>query len=369
MKKLTALMIALMLIISACGALADTGFSISPVKYDTAELAKCAIPDGYMMASQVNCCDETTCLGYPVRVSVMESSAEKDAVMMYYSGETYIERKSGPDMFPQVDGTLDKQLAIFMLTYKPAYNYCYERAIVLLNAMGISADSMSLYEEDLTSFGNMTAARENYVYENIVPTLTQYGISTDWVEATANERTFAFDLNGQKYCLCIFAESYGYQLSTSAYNTCYILWEVPYYYAMICPESSYREIHDTDFRVFRENTGTNDEFIAFNDQLTKKISDDVIENMNMAVAASMAYAETMTALTFSMVESSLGGSYSSSDRFSDYIFDQNDYTTEQGDHVKVSTSYDYVYQTGGSTVYYTNDASVVPYGATMLDPN
>ena len=57
------------------------------------------------------------------------------------------------------------------------------------------------------------------------------------------------------------------------------------------------------------------------------------------------------------------------DRFTDYIFDQNDYATEQGDHVKISTSYDYVYQTGSPTVYYTNDASVVPYGATMLSPN
>ena len=82
----------------------------------------------------------------------------------------------------------------------------------------------------------------------------------------------------------------------------------------------------------------------------------------------MAYMETMTNLTFSMVESSLGGSYSTSDRFSDYIFDQNDYTTLDGSHVKVSTSYDYVYQSG-SSVYFTNDALSIPSGATMLTPN
>ena len=369
MKKLAALMIILVIIVSFSSALADAGFSLAPIKYDSAELAKCAIPWGYEMTSEVRCCDSTTCLGYPVRVGAMLTAPEKGTIMMYYAGENYIERKSGPSMFPHVDGTLDKEFAIFMLKYEPAYNYCYERACVLLESAGISVSSMSLYEEDLTSFSNMTAARKDYINSNIVPVLSRSGFSVDWVDATANERTFVFDYEGVKYCFCIFAESFGYQMSSKPYNTCYVIWEVPYYFAMMCPESLYREIHDTDFRIFRENTVVNDQFIALSEKLTDKIRDTVIANWNMAVARSMAYAETMTALTFSMVESSLGGNYSTTDRFTDYIFDQNDYTTEQGDHVKISTSYDYVYQTGSPTVYYTNDASVVPYGATMLSPN
>ena len=369
MKKLIGILIILIMIVSTCGALADTGFKLAPVKYDGAELAKCAVPKGYEMTSEVRCCDETTCLGYPVRVGAMLTAPEKGTFMMLYAGENYIERKTGPSMFPQIDGTLDKEFVIFMLHYQPAYNFVYERACTMLEAVGVSPSSMSLYEEDLKSFGNMTAARKDYINTNIVPVLTRSGFTVDWVDATANERTFVFDYQGVKYCLCIFAESFGYQMSSKPYNTCYVLWEVPYYYALMCPEALYREIHDTDFRVFRENTGVNDQFIALSDKLTEKIRNTVIASWNMAVARSMAYAETMTALTFSMVESSLGGSYSTADRFSDYIFDQNDYTTEQGDHVKISTSYDYVYQTGSPTVYYTNDASLVPYGATMLSPN
>ncbi len=365
MKKLTATLLALVMLLTVCSALADTGFTVQNVKYDTATLAKAAVVDGYTLYSAVNCCDETTCLGYPVRVTAMETKG--DVMMMYYSGENYIERISH-SMFTQQEGTLDQEFAIFMKSYMPAYNYCWDRATQILNAMGVDAQLSGTNLDDMTSFDQAIAAREKYIYDNIVPGMQAYGMNVEWVEATAAERVFSFTVSGQKYYIAVMAEVFGYQYSTSLYNTRSTIWEAPYYFAMICPEAMYQEVHDNDFRIFRENTGTNDEFIALNEKLTEKIKDEVIANWNMVCAASMAYMETMTALTFSMVEGTLGGSYSNADRFSDYIFDQNDYTTLDGDHVKVSTSYDYVYQSG-SSVYFTNDALSIPAGATMLDPN
>ena len=60
-------------------------------------------------------------------------------------------------------------------------------------------------------------------------------------------------------------------------------------------------------------------------------------------------------------------SYSSSSRFSDYIFDRNTYETSDGSEISVSTSYSYVWDAGGS-VGFSDSALDVPYGATLLDP-
>ena len=67
--------------------------------------------------------------------------------------------------------------------------------------------------------------------------------------------------------------------------------------------------------------------------------------------------QVMNALTTASVESYLNSSsYSSVDRFSDYIFDQNDYTTSDGYNVKISTGYDYVWDGGNGTVYYSSSS-------------
>ena len=368
MKKLTAALLALVMILSVCSALANTGFTVQNVNHETATLAKAAVIDGYQLDSVMRCCDETTCLGYPVRVTAMETKG--DVMMMYYSGENYIERISH-SMFTQQEGTLDQEFAMFMKSYMPAYYYCLDRAERILDVLGIDAALEETGLVDMTSFDQAIAARERYIYDDIVPGMQTYGFNVEWVEATASERVFSFTVSGQKYYIAVMAEVFGYQYSVGINRTSCIVWETPYYFALICPEETFWEIHDTDFRIFRENTGTNDEFIALNESLTGKIRELITVNQNMVPVniPDMAYTELMKALTFPVTEKgTLVGSYSNTDRFSDYIFDQNDYTTLEGDHVKVPASYGYVYQSG-SCVYYTNDALSIPAGAAMLNPD
>ncbi len=366
MKKIFAVILALAMIMSACGALAADSFTVMNVRYDTAVLAKAAVPDGYRMSTAVNCCDDETCLGFPIRVNVGVSDVDNLTMMIFYSGENYLHRVSN-SFYSHIEDALDQEFCIFMKEYMPAYNYCWYRAGKILEQMGINAQLRG-YRDDLDSCAGAARAREAYFLNNVAPGFRGTGLNLEWVEGTAAERTFTFDVNGQAYCISVYAEDIAYQYSSRAFNTCNTIWEIPYYFALICPLDRFDEIHDTDYRIFRENTGTNNEFQTFSEQLTDEIRETVIRNWNMRVAASMAYAQAMTQLTFSMVEGTLGGSYSNSDRFSDYIFDQNDYTTLEGDHVKVSTSYDYVYQSG-SSVYFTNDALSIPVNATMLTPN
>ena len=67
-------------------------------------------------------------------------------------------------------------------------------------------------------------------------------------------------------------------------------------------------------------------------------------------------------------EASTGDDYDD-ERFTDYIFDQNDYTLSDGSHVKVSTAYDYVYEGDNGVVYYSDSAFAGPGGGTQLYPN
>ena len=57
------------------------------------------------------------------------------------------------------------------------------------------------------------------------------------------------------------------------------------------------------------------------------------------------------------------------DRITDYIFDQNDYTLEDGTHVKVSTGYSYVWEGDNGNVYASNSLSDQPGGSRQLYPN
>ena len=52
----------------------------------------------------------------------------------------------------------------------------------------------------------------------------------------------------------------------------------------------------------------------------------------------------------------------------DYIYSQNDYTLPDGEHVKIPTSYDYVYADDLGNVYVSNGTDQ-PAGTTQLYPN
>ena len=70
-----------------------------------------------------------------------------------------------------------------------------------------------------------------------------------------------------------------------------------------------------------------------------------------------------------MREETASGDDYDEERFTDYIFDANDYTLSDGSHVKVSTAYDYVYEGDNGVVYYSDSAFAQPGGSTELTPN
>ena len=387
MKRMFSLLIALVVLFSSTAAYAavpgisnntnkstpssNTGsFTIKPIDWDTAVLGQYVLPDGYSANRMIYNCDDNSTLGHPIRVSVILNNKDEDARMQYYCGEDYIDRVySSTSLIKHVEGEIDAQTMSFMRRYVNADGFC--------DALAKQWAPNAVYykSEDISS----CAARMNAAYTEltqvITPGLAAYGMYVDWIETTAAERVYTYDENGKKYCICVMAEDYAYQYSSNSYgySLTNIVWQVPNYYILWCPYESYERIHNSAFAAFVENTSINDEMVALNNKLTEDIAAEVIQKMNMMCAASSAYMASMTALTFSMVESQLGGSpYTgsySSDRFSDYMFDQNDYTLSNGSSVKVPTSYNYVWEGSNGTVYYGNSLSDAPGGATQLYAN
>ena len=371
MKRILAIAVTIALLLCCTCASADSGvigFTLEPITWDGAGLGKVAVPEGYTLNTTVNCCDDTTCLGAPLRVTVAALSDADSTILMFYASESFIERVKSAN-FKQKNGELDGQTMIFMQEYMDADAYVTARAAVIMSALAGSSNYNYYKDEDISRYDSLLDSHRKYFENLIFPQLGQYGMSADWLEVTAAQKAFTFDLDGVTWAICVMAEVRGYQLSLGVGDV-EILWDVPCYYAMICPLSEYERIHATTFRVFAENTDVSDKFNELQDNLTYQIRDQVMNTWSMQIAASNAYVAAMNALMSASVNSYLSSSsYSSSERFSDYIFDRNDYTTSDGYSVKISTGYDYVWEGGNGTVYFSNSAMDVPSGATMLTPN
>ena len=367
MKRLMILGLVLAMAITFCGEAFAEGavsFTLTPITWEGVGLGKVAIPNGYKMSSEVHCSDETTCLGSPIRVAVALSSLEDSAILMFSATETYIERvkTNYPSILKHVDGELDKQTMIFMQRYLDAAGYCDAQ----LKDLSYPA---TWYKDEDMSFFNAHLDEHKAQYTDIVSGFAQYGITVNWYDVTAAQRVYTYEMDGVPWAICILAEVRGYEIEAMK-NEVSRQWDVPAAYMMLCPLSEYQRIHDEVFIPFVENTAVSDKFIQLQDDLTFQIRDKTIKAMNMAVARSMAYAAAMDAWRTASVNSYLqSSSYSSVNRFTDYILDQNTYTTSDGYEVSISTGYDYVWDGGNGTVYYSNSALDMPYGAAQLYPS
>ena len=343
---------------SGSGAGSGAGsFTLHPVVWDGVGLGKCAIPAGYEMNLNVYCNDDSTCFGAPFRFRVEAVSGS--AVLGYFSSEVYVERVSG--YYRQNNGAHDPELDVFMMTYMNASQYCDWVASRMVS------DPAFWKEEDSSLLNGKVEYAKNYYKNKTVDDMASVGIKTNWYDVTAAQRVYTYQHNGETYALCILAEVRAFQMKSGVGVLTY--WDIPEYFYMISSVSDFDRIHATDFQAFTSNTAFSDTFVQLQDDLTAQIRQRIEQGWARDIAYSNAYTAAMNALVTSSVESYLhSSSYSASDRFSDYIFDQNEYTTGDGYTCNISTSYDYVWDGGNGTVYYSNNALDMPAGATQLSP-
>ena len=335
-------------------------FTVKPIMWDSAVLGKCGVPTGYEMQTEVHCGDNTTCLGAPLRMHVQAVSASASSVLGYFSSEVYLERVKSP-VYRQKNGQHDGELDIIMWTYMEAPQFCD------WVASRLNSGCVFWKEEDSSFLDSRVAAALAEYRDSVVSGMADLGIKTNWYDVTAAHRVYTYEYQGVTYALCVLAEVRAYQMDVLGnVTTC---WDSPEYYYLSCPLSDYERIHATDFQVFIANTTYNDTFTKLQEKLSAEIENDIRRGWARDIAASNAYVSAMNALMSQSVNNYLSSSnYSASSRFSDYIFDQNEYTTSDGYSCSISTAYDYVWEGDNGTVYYSNSAFDMPSGANQLSP-
>ena len=324
-------------------------------------LGHAAVPEGWTVDTQAYVCGTGQSLENPWMLLATATNGA-DAAMSYNSARNYLEVLRWDGGTGHQDGSYNAQLHVPMLYYKDAAKYCDYLASQFAHG-GVP----TLVEEN--RYPEADAAlrqKERTLYDLANANAGLANIHVDAVECSVCQRRYALDYQGIPSYLCFMAGVEAIQ-STGGLGGIYvdtiistISWEVPFCYSIICPQDrwdAYRPVFDQ----FVENTSVSDEFTAANDRLSRELIAILTGQISLSPGA--AYSEDVM-----RQEAGSGDSYDG-ERFTDYLFDQNDYTLSDGTHVKVSTEYDYVYQLDNGNVLYTDSALYEPGGGTQLYPN
>ena len=246
--------------------------------------------------------------------------------------------------------------------------YCQSYAANLAARLFGTADVQYAGSQNLSGYNGLLQQMADRHYQTLKSDGTEaLGMTTDGVEYTMGECLFSVRAASGEYLIIVAAMIQGVQMtmiSSSPLGTTResdILWSPLYTCALVA------DANDTDFslypdafHLFMENTGASDQFILTNLRLSQELT-ALIANSRLGLG----YDYSVRALRDAAGE---GETYDE-DRVTDYLFDQNDYTTSDGSRLKVPTAFDYVYEGDNGAIYYTDSALLEPQGATRLTPN
>ena len=330
---------------------------------------RCAAPAGYEEDWYSQTCGSTQSYSNPVLVGVFADSGD-GTVMTYLSMRDYaaLVYEDTPD------GEYNSAFHTPMLHYMTAAEFCDYTVQLQLSPAGASNITL-VDEETFPALQPVLRQLQQAELKERTAELKGSLFSVDWVEYSISLRRYSFDYEGGKYFFVAFTAVCGDQFSSSymglkpspgggieygEIKQAYVAWDTEFMYTMSCPAERWED-DIAAFEVFVCNTGVSDEFKAANKRMADALWELVAGKPTLESGRNYAEREIHNATDD-------GDSYNE-DRFTDYIFDQNDYTLSDGSHVKVSTAYDYVYEGDNGTVYATQSAFGQPGGSVQLYPN
>ena len=377
MKRLLCLVLALLLpLCAAMPALAEgnmLSMQLTHVDAQDMRLGQCMAPQGYTVLAGVNICAANQSVQSPLCLDVIAISPDQRSNLSYESASTFIEIKSSTDsgrtLYTHEDGKIHPSTMTPMLRYMQPQAYCETFARGVLQGANISAELNYVGQIDLTDNNDTLQKLADAHYKSLVGdgTAEQLGLHIDGVAYTMGECCYSFDNNGQTYYIVVAVMLEATQMTMSmpsvmggTLSETDIVWGPLYTYGLVAPEEDVMTLYPDAFHLFMENTTASDQFILANLQLSQELTQIIV---NGRIESAQSYATQV------LSKAAGSGETYDDDRFTDYIFDQNDYSLSDGSRVKVSTAYDYVYEGDNGIVYYTNDALAEPQGARRLTPN
>ena len=331
-------------------------FTVNAIKYAGETVGRCCAPEGWEIAPVIT-------YGQSIEepwTLTLTAAEPGGAMMAYVSAQVYIEILRMDSGETHQDGVYNPLYHVPMLYYKDAAAYCD------YTATQIAPEGAKLARVSDNSFPEAQALldrKEQAALAKANAHAGASGVGVDAVECTVCMRRYTVDYPGGTACVCVMAGVEALQSTARRWGplaeevSSLISWKPVFCYSIVCPAERWGD-YEPVFLQFVENSGTSDQFNAANDRLCTELLG--IIGAGIDLAGGQGYSEEVL-----RGEAASGDDYT--DRYSDYLFDQNDYTLSDGSHVKVSTAYDYVYQGDNGTVWYTDSA--FPEPGVQLYPN
>ena len=344
------------------GGVAEPGaamaFKVTDIVQDGMVMGRVTAPSDYEVTAVTSCCTAEQSAGNPWQVAVTALSPDTATVMSYVSIRDFY--AEGADT--SQDGVFSLKTFTPILHYMTAAEYCDFWASALSSTNGVALVEEVAHPELQARLNQQAQAFKDSVNSQ----MNALGLTAERTDYTAAERRYALTApNGVDYYFLVSTVTRGTLYRTFMPGPIvnqeehYILWDAPCIYSMLCPVDQWDQA-SAMFAVFTENTSVSDQFLLANQRLSTEIWSALT---GIDLVGGRAVSERI------MREETASGDDYDEERFTDYIFDANDYTLSDGSHVKVSTAYDYVYEGDNGVVYYSDSAFAQPGGSTELTPN
>ena len=340
------------------------------------KVARGYAPSDYTVSGETIWCGQWQSLSYAAQVYLTAMSPDQNTIMGYYSPVGYEQlleysRNGTEDYNWHQDGSFDSVTMTPMLQFMTADTYCDYMAKAILPGQQLQIagqDEISQEEQAILDQKANTDYQEACQMVSQLNTGMTYNV--DGTYCGVAKRTYNVSLNGYPFKLYVMSRVEAIQLTQTgefayvggSFKSSYISWGSPATFFMLTPEEEY-EANKEIYEQFVTNTTVSDQFIDALGKIRYQLTQERLQQSSDGMSA-------ITSDCQSSMSSSMGSDSSyMADQFSDYILEQNDYTLSNGDHVKVPTSYDYVYEGDDGNVYVSESSFDQPAGSTQLYPN
>lgn len=361
MKKILLFLLLLALALPPAGAMAEAdahSFMVTEIKYGGMAVGRCTAPAGWELSAKVS---YGASIEEPWTLQ-LTANEPQGPIMTYTSPQCFIQILRMDSGEQHQEGVYSPQFHVTMLTYRDAPAYCDYMAGRMAPA------GTNLTRVDDNQFPGAQALlqrKEQALYAKANALRGASSVGVDWVDCTVCLRRYRADIAGLPSYICVMAGVEAVQSTARLWGplavevSSLISWKPIFCYTIVCPVDRW-DTYGPIYMQFVENSGVSDQFLAANERLSTELLNIISGGIDLSGGA--AYSE-------GVLRGEAGSGEDYTDRYSDYLFDQNDYTLSDGSHVKVSTAYDYVYEGDNYTVYYSDSALYQPGGAAQLTPN
>ena len=337
---------------------------MTPIDAQDMRVGQCMMPVGYNLKVVPDLCGATRSVTDPMGIGVVVTSPDGRVMMTYESSSTYIEILSstlgGQTMRVHEEGKMDPETITMMSHYMLPRDYLESYLKNLFPGVELTYTGST----DLSQYQDLLQQAVETRYNALIAQNPQaMGMNIDGMEINAEICGFTCTINGETYYLAAGTIIDATQMTMTAdslvgrMSETEVIWKPLCTYTLACPATEAGAAFPA-FEVFMNNTTVSDQFVKANDKLANELR-QIVVNARMETGKNY----SMSVLN----EATSSGDTYDEDRFTDYIFDQNDYTLSDGTHVKVPTAYGYVFEGDNGVVYFCDSAFAE--GGTQLTPN